>query len=191
MCEAIYSRSPQRSSSSLERQSTITGSSMCEASTAVETSVVNDMAVRYHFGGRAPPTTATVDSSNSRSRMMLLLAAIALAAAVDTPAHVDAVAITPNNSTRVNGELTEELLQTARPSDAFVQREPEEGGRPSQRTEFRVAYDASTLFVRVHAFDTEPQRIVSYLTPPDADSPSDWIPVRIDSHPATRTAFEV
>src|SRR5438874_9568953 len=122
--------------------------------------------------------------------MMFLLAAVALTAAVVSPAHVDAIAITPNNSVRVNGELTEEVWQTARPADAFVQREPDEGGQPSQRTEFRVAYDASTLFVRVHAFDTEPQRIVSYLTRRDDDSPSDWIRVLIDSYHDRRTAFE-
>src|SRR5690349_14828034 len=122
--------------------------------------------------------------------MILPLAAVVLAAALDPPAHVDAIRITPNTSVRVNGELGEELWQTPRAIDAFVQREPEEGGRPSQRTEFRVAYDASTLFVRVHAFDTEPDRIVSYLTRRDESSPSDWIHILIDSYHDKRTAFE-
>jgi hypothetical protein len=122
--------------------------------------------------------------------MIVSLPALALAAAVSSPAHVDAVAATPNTSVRVNGELTEELWQTAIPADAFVQREPQEGGQPSQRTEFRVAYDASTLFVRVHAFDTEPNRIVSYLTRRDDESPSDWIRILIDSYHDKRTAFE-
>src|SRR5581483_8121803 len=44
MCAARYSRSPHASSSSFERQSTMTGSSRCEARTAVETSVVNMIA---------------------------------------------------------------------------------------------------------------------------------------------------
>lgn len=122
--------------------------------------------------------------------MILPLAALALAVAVDARPRVEAVAITPNNSVRVNGELSEELWQTARAVDAFVQREPDEGGRPSQRTEFRVAYDASTLFVRVHAFDTESDRIVSYLTRRDESSPSDWIHILIDSYHDKRTAFE-
>src|SRR5512138_428087 len=122
--------------------------------------------------------------------MILPLAALAFAAAFDTPAHVDAFAITPNNSVRVGGELTEDIWRSARPIDAFVEREPEEGGRPSQRTEFRVAYDTSTLFVRVHAFDSQPDRIVSYLTRRDEESPSDWIRVLIDSYHDRRTAFE-
>jgi hypothetical protein len=121
---------------------------------------------------------------------MMLFAVLALAAALDPPAHIDALAITPNNSIRVNGELGEELWRVAPAVDAFVQREPEEGGQPSQRTEVRVAYDETTLFVRVHAFDTEPHRIVSYLTRRDQDSPSDWIRVLIDSYHDRRTAFE-
>ena len=52
-----------------------------------------------------------------------------------------------------------------------------EGGTPSQRTDFRVAYDATTLYVRVRAFDAEPDKIVTYLTRRDDDSPSDWIRV--------------
>ena len=74
--------------------------------------------------------------------------------------------------------------------DAFIQREPNEGGEPSQRTEFRVAYDATTLYVRVRAFDTEPDKIVTYLTRRDDNSPGDWIRVFIDSYHDRRTAYE-
>src|SRR5204862_2243367 len=87
-------------------------------------------------------------------------------------------------------ELSEEVWRQATAVDAFLQRDPEEGGKPSQRTEFRVAYDASTLFVQVHAFDSEPGRIVSFLTRRDDDSPSDWIRVLIDSYHDRRTAYE-
>jgi len=91
---------------------------------------------------------------------------------------------------RVSGELTEEAWQAAAPSSDFVEREPEEGGTPSQRTEFRVVYDASTLHVKVRAFDTDAGRIASYLTRRDGDSPSDWIRVIVDSYHDRRTAYE-
>src|SRR5215467_14615377 len=122
--------------------------------------------------------------------MLAPLAVFAIAAAASpSAARVDAVAV-PAQAVRAAGEITDDVWRNAPPIDAFVQREPEEGGRPSQRTEFRVAYDQSTLFVRVHAFDTEPGRIVSYLTRRDQDSPSDWIRVLIDSYHDRRTAFE-
>jgi len=123
--------------------------------------------------------------------MILAPASCALAAAiVAASAHVDAVQATSVATLRVNGELSEDTWRAAQPADAFVQREPQEGGAPSQRTEFRVAYDASTLFVRVHAFDTDAGRIVGYLTRRDTDSPSDWIRILIDSYHDKRTAYE-
>src|SRR5439155_8190153 len=94
------------------------------------------------------------------------------------------------NAMRVNGDLSAEVWQRATPIDEFVQRDPVEGGKPSQRTEVRVAYDSSTLFVKVHAFDTEAGRILSFLTRRDGDSPSDWIRVLIDSYHDRRTAYE-
>jgi hypothetical protein len=120
----------------------------------------------------------------------------ALAIAVTTvarpaAARVDAVAV-PKTTTAIHaaGDLTDEFWQTIPPTDGFVQREPNEGGVPSQRTEFRVAYDATTLFVRVRAFDTEAGKIVSYLARRDGDSPSDWIRVLVDSYHDKRTAYE-
>ena len=119
------------------------------------------------------------------SLAVLLLATIAPLAG----ANGDAAAV-PARAIRAPGEITDDVWRSAPVVEAFVQREPEEGGRPSQPTEFRVVYDASTLFVRVHAFDTDAAHIVSYLTRRDDDSPSDWIRVLIDSYHDRRTAFE-
>jgi hypothetical protein len=101
-----------------------------------------------------------------------------------------AAAASSATAVRASGEVSEEVWRTATPVDAFVQREPHDAGEPSQRTEFRVAYDATTLFVKVRAFDTEPDKIVTYLTRRDLDSPCDWIRVLIDSYHDRRTAYE-
>ena len=113
-----------------------------------------------------------------------MLAGLVFALAVTAPPApwVDAVDITAAPAAvRLSGQVSDEVWQRIAATDAFVQREPQEGGAPSQRTEFRVAYDSATLFVRVRAFDTEPARIASYLTRRDAESPSDWIRILIDS----------
>src|ERR1043166_3599085 len=98
--------------------------------------------------------------------MLFRAAALALSTAVGAAtARVDAVAV-PASSTaiRVSAALNEEVWQLATPTDAFRQREPQDGGEPSQRTEFRVAYDAFNLFVKVRAYDKEADKIVTYLT---------------------------
>ena len=122
--------------------------------------------------------------------MIAVIAALALAAATTT-ARVDAVSVAAApGAVRVTGELTDEVWRRAAPIDAFVQRDPHDGGEPSQRTEFRVVYDATTLFVKVRAYDTEPDKILTYLTRRDLDSPCDWIHVMIDSYHDRRTAYE-
>ena len=120
----------------------------------------------------------------------MLALTLTTAAATSATARVDAVAITSARAVRASGELGDEVWQTAAPVDAFVQREPHDAGEPSQRTEFRVAYDATTLFVKVRAYDTEPDKIVTYLTRRDLDSPCDWIHILIDSYHDHRTAYE-
>src|SRR3954451_2260636 len=119
------------------------------------------------------------------SLVVLLLAAIA-----PSPGAPGDAAAVPARAVRAPGEITDDVWRTAPAVDVFLQREPEEGGRPSQRTEFRVVYDASMLHVRVRAFDTDASRIASYLTRRDGESPSDWIRVLIDSYHDKRTAYE-
>ena len=93
-------------------------------------------------------------------------------------------------ATYLTAAPTEETWQRTNPVGGFLQREPNEGAEPSQKTEFRVAYDSSTLYVRVRAFDSEPDKIRTYLTRRDTDSPSDWIRVLVDSYHDRRTAYE-
>jgi hypothetical protein len=104
--------------------------------------------------------------------------------------HSVVLALALTNAVRVAAAPTAETWQTAMPVNAFVQREPHDGGEPSQKTEFRVAYDSTTLYVKVRAFDTQPDKIVSYLTRRDLVSPCDWIHVFVDSYHDRRTAYE-
>ncbi len=121
----------------------------------------------------------------------LALALTATASPAAATARVDALAVAASaTAVRAGGGLSDDTWRSATPIDAFLQRDPREGGEPSQRTEFRVAYDASTLFVKVRAFDSDPDKIVTYLTRRDSDSPGDWIRVLIDSYHDKRTAYE-
>ena len=117
----------------------------------------------------------------------LISALLGAAPALPAPARTEAVRITASGPGRA---LTDAQWKTVPPVGAFVEREPHEGAEPSQSTEFRVAYDATTLFVQVRAYDREPDKIVTYLTRRDDNSPCDWIRVLIDSYHDRRTAYE-
>ena len=90
----------------------------------------------------------------------------------------------------VDGELSDAGWQPAVPVTTFVQRDPLEGAEPSFKTEARIVYDSSAIYVGVRAFDAEPSRIIGFLTRRDAGSASDWIQVYIDSYFDRRTAYQ-
>src|SRR6185436_1782679 len=55
----------------------------------------------------------------------------------------------------------ERVWADAAPIDEFVQIEPSEGQPATERTEVRLLFTSSTLYVGVICFDTEPSKIVT------------------------------
>jgi hypothetical protein len=100
--------------------------------------------------------------------------------------QIDGVA----TAVRLDGDLNDAAWQAAPAVTAFVQRDPSEGAPATFRTEARVAYNATGLFVAVRAYDPQPDRIVGFLTRRDEQSSSDWIRILIDSYHDRRTAYE-
>jgi len=116
---------------------------------------------------------------------------------VSTQAHaavgvdeVVATAVEGNGAIVVDGELNDPGWQRAIPITTFVQRDPLEGAPATFRTEARVMFDSTAIYVAVRAFDPEPARILGFLTRRDMGSASDWIEVFIDSYHDKRTAYQ-
>lgn len=63
----------------------------------------------------------------------------------------------------VDGRLDDAAWRLARAADDLRQREPEEGTAATERTEVRVLFDGETLFIGVHAFDREPDKVVARI----------------------------
>lgn len=103
---------------------------------------------------------------------------------------VEAVAVSTTAPVVVDGKLNEEIWQQAPVINEFIQRDPAEGQPSSMRTEARVAYDESAIYVGVRAHDTDAARLVGILTRRDQRSPSDWIRIVIDSYFDKRSAYE-
>jgi hypothetical protein len=129
-----------------------------------------------------------------RSLLGTVLALIVGAGMVHTVAAGadDIVALSVGGTAAIvlDGELDDAAWQRAVPVTTFVQRDPLEGASPTFRTEARVVYDASAIYVAVRALDAEPERIAGFLTRRDAGSASDWIQVYIDSYHDKRTAYQ-
>ena len=90
----------------------------------------------------------------------------------------------------INGAMEEKAWGATAVATRFTQFEPDEGEPATQRTEARVLYGATALFVFMRAHDTSPGEIASQLTRRDQQSYSDLLGVVIDSYFDRRTAFQ-
>ena len=81
---------------------------------------------------------------------------------------------------KIDGKLDEPAWNQAAIATDFVQFEPDNGGRASQKTQVRVLYDNSGLYIGAIMFDTAPDSIRMDLSKRDEDAIADVFAVSID-----------
>ncbi len=92
--------------------------------------------------------------------LLLVGPATAPAAAQSGPRDLAALATSVERGPVVDGRLDDETWMRAEVIDGFVQREPFEGRPVSERTEVRILYDESALYVGAWLYDSQPSGIV-------------------------------
>jgi hypothetical protein len=120
---------------------------------------------------------------NSHTRMsgwLTLLAAGALP-------HLSA-ARTPHAPT-IDGRIDEAVWRAATPSDAFTQKRPDEGQKPSETTRVRMLYDDQAVYFAVEC-EQLAAPITARLTRRDREIEADWVSIAIDTRGDGRGAFE-
>jgi hypothetical protein len=90
----------------------------------------------------------------------------------------------------IDGVDSDAVWQSALKVSEFRQFEPNDGGDPSFKTEFRVAYDDRNLFVFIRAYDPQPDSIMRALTRRDVRGQSDQLKIIVDSYNDNRTGFQ-
>jgi hypothetical protein len=89
----------------------------------------------------------------------------------------------------IDGRLDEPCWQEGIWIGDFLQQQPVEAAPASQKTEFKILYDDTYLYVAIRAYDNEPEKIERQLTRRDAFA-GDAVGVAFDSHFDHRTAYE-
>ena len=82
----------------------------------------------------------------------------------------------------VNGELDEEIWQSAAVAAGFVQAFPLPGAPPTYDTEVRVLYDDNAVYIGATLYDAHPDSILRELTQRDQIGNTDWFGVFIDTY---------
>lgn len=70
----------------------------------------------------------------------------------------------------------------------FIQLEPTDGGKATQKTNFKILYDDANIYVAFRCFDTAPDSIVRRMSRRDGFD-GDWVEINIDSYNDKRSAF--
>jgi hypothetical protein len=92
-----------------------------------------------------------------------------------------------NGSIRVDGRLDDEAWQKATPITDFIQKEPVEGGQPTDAMDVRIAYDDDVLYVGARMFSSD-GRIQAPLGRRDTTGQVEHILVSFDTFLDRRTA---
>ena len=64
-----------------------------------------------------------------------------------------------NEPIKIDGELDEKDWQLVKPITEFVQRLPQDGAKPSEKSEMRILYDDNYLYFGFTFFDSEPEKV--------------------------------
>lgn len=89
----------------------------------------------------------------------------------------------------IDGVLSEPVWQNGYGVDQFVQREPLEGGEPTEQTIVHICYDDEALYIGARMLDSAPDSIISRLGRRDTILSSDYLAFFIDPYYDRRSGF--
>jgi Domain of unknown function (DUF5916) len=89
----------------------------------------------------------------------------------------------------LDGKLNEEIWKDSPGISNFIQKEPVEGVKPTQRTIVHIAYDNNAIYIAARMYDTHPDSIVARLARKDVDIDTDGFQVFLDPYYDRRSGF--
>ncbi len=90
----------------------------------------------------------------------------------------------------LDGRVNDEAWIGLEPYTGFTQQDPNEGAPASERTEVRVLFDKSHVYVGIICFDSEPDKIIVNQSRRDADlTETDSVIIVFDTFNDTQNAF--
>ncbi|MEA2706143.1 MAG: hypothetical protein QOH22_931, partial [Gemmatimonadaceae bacterium] len=109
---------------------------------------------------------------------------------VAAPTDTGATAVRADVAPVIDGKDDDKVWSETPPITAFREWRPTEDKAPRFKTEAKIAYDASNLYVFVRAFDPHPDSIIKLLERRDTFTSSDMIWLFVDSYHDRRTGYE-
>jgi len=92
-------------------------------------------------------------------------------------------AVRTSVSPKIDGSLDDECWKNALPASDFVQYEPLNGRTPTQKSEVKIVYDNTAIYVGAYLYDNNPDSILMELGERDnEDANTDWFNLDISAY---------
>ncbi|MFN2433383.1 MAG: DUF5916 domain-containing protein [Gemmatimonadota bacterium] len=130
-------------------------------------------------GARPPGADAAGDTLRSRPESLPSAA---------TPKRLEALRL-EGEAPEIDGRLEDPAWRDARWASDFVQKEPDRGSPPTQRTEVAFLYDEEALYVAARMHADDPDAIPDVMLRRDDDGNAERILVSLDTYHDRRTAY--
>jgi hypothetical protein len=132
-------------------------------------------------------------SARLASLVLCVLVGVTVDAAAqgNAPVSIRSAAVTSTSGPiSIDGSLSEAAWASAPKIGELIQRQPDTGQPPTQRTEVTLLRDEDNLYIGIHAYDAEPDRIVGTQMIRDASlNADDRIEIVLDTFRDQRSAF--
>src|ERR1044071_2340037 len=89
----------------------------------------------------------------------------------------------------LDGKLSEAFWKDENAVMEFVQRDPVEGAKPSERTIVDVGFDDQAIYIGARMYDSQPNAIQARLVRRDTDTPADTFVFYVDPYHDKRTGY--
>jgi len=109
---------------------------------------------------------------------------------VDDNSKAKIIALRVNDKITIDGNLTEEIWQRSG-FNKLIQQDPAQGVKPTQKSEFWVAYDDEAIYFAAKFYDNRPDSIMARLVRRDFiwGDPSDGCVLYLDSYRDKRSGY--
>jgi len=140
------------------------------------------------------PTVARSGPGRLRLAAALLSLAFLPCAGASAPPTLAAQPLAANDAPApeivLDGWLNEPVWRNAPAASGFVQREPKAGAPATEQTEVKVVYTPATLYIGIHAMDSQPRAVVARAMEKDSDvTEDDSVSIVLDTFDDHRNAY--
>lgn len=90
---------------------------------------------------------------------------------------------------KIDGKLDEPIWKRLKPITNFIQTDPDEGAPATERTEVYIFYDNKNIYFGFICYDSQPNKILAYVTRRDNFRSSDSITILLDTFHNLRNGY--